>query len=76
MLCLLRLLKKNLFKKLRINKIYISDNIIEQIHFIKMEYKNYDLSEYFFTHRFLLLFKMQMFQSQAITNVSGCPCYR
>lgn len=31
MLCLLRLLKKNLFKKLRINKIYIPDNIIEQI---------------------------------------------
>lgn len=63
MLCLLCLLKKNLFKKLRINKIYISDNIIEQIHVIKMEYKNYDLSEYFFMHRFLLLFKMQMFQS-------------
>lgn len=36
MLCLLRLLKKNLFKKLRINKIYIPDNIIEQIHIIKI----------------------------------------
>lgn len=36
MLCLLCLLKKNLFKKLRINKIYIPDNIIEQIHIIKI----------------------------------------